>query len=310
MNKSRQLRDGALLTAIYIVLLLVSIFIPVLSVITMLLLAVPFIIFAAKYDWKPSLIMLGVATILSILFASIMVLPIPIVVGIGGVMIGTAIHRELTPYETWARGTIGFAVGLLLTFVFLLSVLNINVIEEFSQQADEVLELSKDMANQLGMEADAEFTVMEQQLNLYKQLVPVFVVLASLLLALLNQWVSYKILNRLEKQRLRFPKFRNLRFPTAILWIYLLAMILILFQGEQDGTLVVALQNVMMLTGLFMAIQGFSFIFFISHHKNISIAIPIVLVVVTLIFAPLLFPLVRILGIIDLGFGLRDRMVK
>lgn len=189
-------------------------------------------------------------------------------------------------------------------------VLNINVIEEFSQQADEVLELSKDMANQLGMEADAEFTVMEQQLNLYKQLVPVFVVLASLLLALLNQWVSYKILNRLEKQRLRFPKFRNLRFPTAILWIYLLAMILILFQGEQDGTLVVALQNVMMLTGLFMAIQGFSFIFFISHHKNISIAIPIVLVVVTLIFAPLLFPLVRILGIIDLGFGLRDRMVK
>lgn len=310
MNKSRQLTDGALLTAIYIVLLLASIFIPVLSLITMLLLAVPFIIFAAKHDWKPSLIMVVVATILSILFASIIVLPIPIVAGLGGVMIGTAIHRELSPYETWARGTIGFAVGLLLTFVFLFSVLNINVIEEFSKQADEVLELSKDMASQLGMEAEAEFTIMEQQLNLYKQLVPVFVVLASLLLALLNQWVSYKFLNRLEKLRLRFPKFRNLRFPTAILWIYLLAMIMLFIQGEQVGTLVIALQNVMMLTGLFMALQGFSFIFFISHHKNISIAIPIVLVVVTLIFAPLLLPLVRILGIIDLGFGLRDRMVK
>ncbi|WP_042147706.1 YybS family protein [Paucisalibacillus sp. EB02] len=312
MNKSKQLTDGALLSSIFIVLLLITVFVPVLSFFTMFLLAVPFVIFAAKYDWKPSLIMLFVVIVLSILFATILSLPLPILSGLGGIMIGSGIHRKKSPYETWARGTIGFATGILIIFVFAYVVLQINIIEEFNLIVNESLVMSKEMMMTFGMGevSEEQFNLIEQQMNIYKQLIPVFIVFSSILLALINQWVSYKILNRIERKQLRFPKFRNLRFPTSIIWIHLFAIIGTLFQTETSGTFFIALQNIIMLTGLLMILQGFSFIFFYSHHKKLSKAIPIIAIVLAVLFAPILLPLVRILGIIDLGFGLRERMVK
>ena len=307
MNKSKQLTDGALLTVIFVVLLLVNTIVPVLMVV----LAVPFIIFAAKYDWKPSLIMLGVATILSMLFATIYSLPIPILVGLGGIMIGTAIYRERSPYETWARGTLGFVAGILFFFLFAFIMMDVNVIEEFNAQIDQSLDMSKQLILDFGMGevSEEEIGTVEQQVMLFKQLVPVMVVLASIFLALVNQWVSYKILNRIERKQLHFPKFRNLRLPTAIIWIYLLAMVGTLFQMDSSDTVYIALQNVIMLTEFLLILQGISFIFFYSHHKNISKAIPIITTVFVFLL-PILLPLVRIIGIIDLGFGLKDRMVK
>lgn len=312
MNKSKQLTDGALLSSIFIVLLLITVFVPVLSFFTTFLLAVPFVIFAAKYDWKPSLIMLFVVIVLSILFATIMSLPLPILAGFGGIMIGTAIYRERSPYETWARGTIGFAAGIVIIFVFAFLVLRINIIEEFNLIVNESMEMSKDMIGSLGMRelTEDQFNLLEQQINLYKQLIPVFIVFSSVILALVNQWVGYKLLNRIERKELRFPKFRNLQFPTSIIWIHLLAIIGTLFQTDPNGTFFIALQNIMMLTGFLMILQGFSFIFYYSHYKNLSKAIPIITIVLAVLFAPLFLPLVRILGIIDLGFGLRKRMVK
>jgi uncharacterized protein YybS (DUF2232 family) len=307
MNKSKELTDGALLTVIFVVLLLINTFVPVLMVV----LAVPFVIFAAKYDWKPSLIMLGVATILSMLFATIFSLPIPILAGLGGIMIGSAIYRERSPYETWARGTLGFVAGILFFLLFAFIIMDVNVIDEFNAQIDQSLDMSKQLFLDFGMGevSDEEFGLVEQQVMLFKQLVPVIVVLASIFLALINQWVSYKILNRIDRKQLRFPKFRNLRLPTAIIWIYLLAMIGTLFQMDSSDTVFIALQNVIMLTEFLLILQGLSFIFFYSHQKNISKAIPIITTIFVFLL-PILLPLVRIIGIIDLGFGLRDRMVK
>jgi uncharacterized protein YybS (DUF2232 family) len=312
MNKSKQLTDGALLSAIFIVLMLITAYVPVLSLLSLLILAVPFIIFAAKYSWKPSLIMLVATSILTMIFATFLAIPLPILAGLGGIMIGSAIHQNSTPYETWARGTLGFVMGMLFTFLFSYFILQINIIGEFDQQVDQVLEMSKQMMVDLGMEQEAEeeFILLEQQVNVFKNLVPVGIVLISLLFALLNQWISYKILNRIEGKQLRFPKFRNLRFPTAVIWIYFLAILVSFFQTESNGTIVIALQNILMLVGLLMVIQGFSLIFFYAHNKHLSKAIPVIAIVLTVFFAPLLLPLVRILGIIDIGFGLRDRITK
>ncbi|HAM79186.1 YybS family protein [Ornithinibacillus bavariensis] len=312
MNNSKQLIDGALFIAIYMVLVFISLFVPFISMITILLVAVPFIIYSARYGLRPSLIMLIGASLLTMLFATFVALPLPIIAGLGGIMIGLAIKQEASPYETWARGTIGFVAGILFAFVFSLMVLHINVIEEFNQQMDEIMALSKNILTEIGMgkEVDQQFNLLEQQLAVYKQLVPFGVVAVSILLALVNQWVSYKFLNRQENKHLRFPKFRNLRFSTSIIWIYLLAVVVSVFQKDPNGTVFIAAQNIIMLVGLFLIIQGFSFIFFYAHQKNLSKAIPVIAIVVTVLFAPILITFIRLLGIIDIGFGLRDRMVK
>src|SRR5699024_12097613 len=75
MNKSKQLTEGALLTAVYIVLLLIVFFIPVLQLVGIFVLPVLFSIYAAHHGWKPSIIMAFVALFLSAIFATILSLP-------------------------------------------------------------------------------------------------------------------------------------------------------------------------------------------------------------------------------------------
>src|SRR5699024_5448371 len=71
MNKSKQLTEGALLTAVYIVLLLILFFIPVLQLVGIFVLPVPFAIYAAHHGWKPSIVMAFVALLLTAMFATI-----------------------------------------------------------------------------------------------------------------------------------------------------------------------------------------------------------------------------------------------
>ncbi|AIF45024.1 YybS family protein [Virgibacillus sp. SK37] len=312
MNQSKRLTEGALLTAIFIGLILVSVFVPVLSFFAMFVLPVPFVIYASRYDWRPSLIMLAVSMLLSILFATIFSLPITLLMGLGGIMIGSAIYRQLTPYETWARGTFGFIIGLLFAFVFTQYVFGVNWVNELESMMNESMDMTINTFEQFGMGEQTEEAreMLEASLDMLVNLLPVFIALIAIGLAFLSQWVSYKIIRRLDNKEIKFPPFRHLRFPVSLIWVYFFALIITLIVSEQSNIFHLAAENLLVLTGVLMAIQGFSFIFYYAHHKNMSKAIPILIVVLTILFPMLFFYLVRILGIIDLGFGLRDRLSK
>ncbi|WP_233879940.1 YybS family protein [Virgibacillus halodenitrificans] len=312
MNQSKRLTEGALLIAIFIGLILVSVFVPVLSFFAMFVLPVPFVIYASRYDWRPSLIMLAVSMLLSILFATIFSLPITLLMGLGGIMIGSAIYRQLTPYETWARGTFGFIIGLLFAFVFTQYVFGVNWVNELESMMNESMDMTINTFEQFGMGEQTEEAreMLEASLDMLVNLLPVFIALIAIGLAFLSQWVSYKIIRRLDNKEIKFPPFRHLRFPVSLIWVYFFALIITLIVSEQSNIFHLAAENLLVLTGVLMAIQGFSFIFYYAHHKNMSKAIPILIVVLTILFPMLFFYLVRILGIIDLGFGLRDRLSK
>ncbi|SHF97110.1 YybS family protein [Ornithinibacillus halophilus] len=312
MNQSKKLTDGALLVAIYMVILLLALLIPFIFPVFVFLLPVPFIIYAAKYDWKPALIMFLAVTILSVLIASILFLPTSFVMGIGGIMIGAAIKRKLTAYETWARGTVGFVFGLVIAFLIMLVVFDINITEQYSTVVQDSMQMSQGLLEQFGAPEDVEeqLVIMEEQFLMLPNLLPVGFVISGLLMALVSQWLSYKLLNRIEQRKLRFPKFHELRFPVSIIWIYFLALIVSLFITDKDSTMFMGIQNILMLAGFFMTIQGFSLLYYYFYVKNKSKAVPIIITIFALVFAPLLLPLMRILGIIDIGFGLRDRLSK
>lgn len=312
MNQSKTLTDGALLSAIYIILLLIAAFVPVITLVATFLLPVPFIIFASRHDWKPSLLMFAVALVLSIIFATLFAFPITVLMGIGGIMIGSAIYKKFSAYETWGRGTIGFVAGLLFIFLFSQFVLQVNLINELDKMLNQSIQMSKELMEQIGFadQAEEQMTILEQQIGMLSKLVPVGIAFIAILMAFISQWVSYKIINRLENRKLKFPPFRMLRLPVSLVWIYFFALIFTFFELDPSSTLYLAVNNVMMLAGMLMTLQGFSFIFFYAHEKNRSKALPIVSVILTLLFPFIFLYLVRLLGIIDIGFSLRDRITK
>ncbi|ASN03817.1 YybS family protein [Virgibacillus necropolis] len=311
MNRSKILTDGALLTAIYIVLLLITVFVPLIELVAIFLLPVPFIVFAYRYDWKPALIMFAASIVLSSIFATLFSIPATVLMGLGGLMIGSAMHKKLTPYETWARGTLGFIVGLLFIFLTSQLIFNVNWISEIDTMIDESMGMSQSLMEQVGLGGSEEqLEMLEQQANMLKDLIPVGVAFIAILLAFISQWFGYRLINRLDKKKFHFPPFRDLRLPVSLVWIYFFALIFTMFQFDPSSIFYHAINNVLVLAGLLMTLQGFSFIFFYTHHKNKSKAIPIVIVIVTFLLPFLLLYLVRILGIIDIGFRLRDRISK
>ncbi|GAB3797861.1 YybS family protein [Virgibacillus kimchii] len=310
MNQSKRVTDGALLMAIFILLMLITVFVPFISLFSLFLLPVPIVLFASRYDWKSAALMVVATIILSMLLATLASLPIAVMMALGGVLIGNAIYINASAYDTWARGTLGFVAGLLFAFVFAQLIFQVNLLEQLEQTMNESLEMTGNMMGQFGVQEQMEETqaMMQDMIGVMIDLFPVFLAGTAVLLALISQWVSYKIINRVERKDYRFPPFRQLRFPISLIWVYFVAFILSFLVAEPGSTLYIAVQNMFVLVGLLLAVQGFSFIFFYAHHKNMSKALPVISIILTVLFPMIFLYLIRIIGIIDLGFGLRDRL--
>src|SRR5699024_2219422 len=234
-----------LLTAVYIALLWMTVFIPVISIFTFFALAIPFIIYTAKHNWQPALMMLIVAIMLSLIFATLFSLPMTLLMAFGGIMIGKAIYDQRSAYETWARGTDGFIFGLLIVFIIIQFVLQIDIFAEMDQVITETMNIMQSMTNQHGLNDDTEeqMKLIEEQMYLFKDLIPAIIAMISILMAFVSQWLSYKIINRIEQQHLYFPKFKSFNLPRSVVWVYLVFLLLSFFMQDDGGSLYIVVMN-------------------------------------------------------------------
>ncbi|OBW53312.1 hypothetical protein A9986_20835 [Solibacillus silvestris] len=80
-----------------------------------------------------------------------------------------------------------------------------------------------------------------------------------------------------------------------------------LIQTEKGSFLWLVQTSAFQILFILVLIQGFSFLFYYCHEKNISKAVPIFAVVLTVFFPPI-GVIVRIIGIADIGFDLREKV--
>src|SRR5690625_2445301 len=312
MSKSNKITEAALLTSAYIILLLISVYIPLIGTFTFFALPIPFIMYTAKYNWQPALMMFIAAGLLSFIFATLFSLPMTLLMAIGGIMIGTAIYEKKSAYETWARGAVGFVVGLICVFLIIQFLFNINIYDEIDARIAEMMNLMRTTSEQIGMqdEVQEQLQPLEEQMYLLKDLIPSSMAIISILLAFVAQWLSYKIMNRIDQRSLYFPSFTSFNLPVSLIWMYFIALFLSFLVTDTESGLFVVVMNVVTLSMLLLAIQGFSFVFFYAEHKKLSKAIPIAIVIITIIIPGIFFLLIRILGIIDLGYSLKKRIAN
>jgi len=311
MNDSKKITEGALLTAIYIVLLFIVIFVPIIGIFGIFALPIPFMIYTSKHGVAPSIFMFMVAAALSFLIATVASLPFTILAGLGGIFLGASIHRNLSAYETVARGSVGFIIGFVLIILTLQFVLDINIYHEIDMLITESMNMSKMIADQMGLGTSTEqLQLIEDQMNSFKDLLPSSIAIASMLFAFMSQWLGYKIMNRMGEEKRAFPPFKQLNFPVIFIWFYLFAMIFALVDLDPSGVFYLVVANVLALMTVFITIQGFSFIFFYADHKNLHKAIPIIIMVISLLIPFLFLFIIRIIGIIDLGFSLKERIAQ
>jgi len=311
MNQSRKLTDGAAMLSIYVILLLITAFVPLLSVVSLLVLPLPFVFYAARHDWKPALLLIVAALLFSLAVITVFSLPVTIVVSFGGVMIGAAIFQKASPYETLARGTAGFIAGMLLVMVLVYVLFQTNMLHTIDRLLDESMQTSRKMAERFsyGQNTKEQIALINAQMAQIRDLLPAMLAIMGLLYTWFVQWAAYKWMNRTEKRELRFPPFRQLQLPTFMVFVYLLFFFLALVNPQDSSMQAVMFGNVHFLLELLIILQGLSFIFYAAYMKKWPKLVPILILVFALILPPLLI-LVRVLGILDIGFRLRDRITS
>src|SRR5699024_7337638 len=219
-----------------------------------------------------------------------------LIASLGGLAIGTAIYNKDTSHQTWAKGTLGFIIGLLLVFASAQLFLGVNWTEELNTIIDESLMMSEEIMEQFGSAAQIE----DQMKNL-TLLIPASITIISIFLSLITTFFSYKIINRVENKQHYFIPFKLFNLPMSVFWIYFLVIILSFFNTDTSTTMGIVIANSMVILTTLMILQGYSFIFHYADVKKWPKVIPVIIVIISFLIPLIMMLVIRLLGIIDLG---------
>jgi uncharacterized protein YybS (DUF2232 family) len=309
MKNTYKLTEGAILLAIFAVLLLITLYIPGLGLVANFFISLPFLFFAAKHDLKSTAIFTLAGVLLSMILGSFLAIPIALAYGTTGAIMGYMIKEGKSRFVSFMAGSLVFLVNLVLQYALSVVLFNINFIDELMKTFRLSIDQSIKMLEQLGQTPDEKMIQQfESMVDLMETLVPSMFVMASFLLVFIIQIASFPLMRRFGLKVPKWKPFRELSLPKSVLWYYLLTMIAgLIIQPEQGTYWYWVIANLSFILQMLMVLQGLSFVFYIAKTKGYPKAVPIIILVLVFLL-PFVLYIVRILGIIDLGFDLRKRL--
>ncbi|MBO0994881.1 YybS family protein [Bacillus sp. SD088] len=309
MGNARMITEGAMLLAIFSIMLGIAIYVPFSAILFQLFFVLPFLLYAAKHPTKYSLLFFVLAFILSFFIGSVLGVTITILYGITGLIMGYGIQKNEKKGNIYIASSIGFLFSLLLVFVAAKVFFQLDFIDEYQQMFKNTVNQYMDTLTALGQTPTTELR--EQLLgmgNLIGSMAPTILAGGAFITVLILIAVNFPIVKRLKVQVPKFRPFRNVTFSKAMVWIYLIVLLCSMFiTDDTNSYFQMVILNATFLLQFLLVIQGLSFVFYYAHMKRWVIVIPILVVVAT-IFLPFLLSIVSVLGIIDIGFSLRQRM--
>ncbi|MDQ0257583.1 uncharacterized protein YybS (DUF2232 family) [Evansella vedderi] len=306
MERSDLIKEGSKFLAVYLLLVFLTLFVPLVSLFTIFLLPIPFIVFTYKHGLKPG-ILLGLISFFLIFIITPLSLPITVSFAAGGIVMGELYRRNKNAFGVLLGGSLAFIAALILNYIGTIVLLNTNPIEVIQDLFRESLELSEQMLGTIGQQDQQTLEVASTFIDQLVYTAPSIFIILGIGYAFIIQLLASFIMRKLKYNINRFPPFREWSFPRAFIWYYLITYIILIIGVEEGTALFIVVSNLTPILEVVMVIQGLAFIFFFFHLKKRSKVIPIVITIISFLF-PFMLHLIRILGIIDLGFELRKRL--
>lgn len=300
-DNARKMTYGAMMIAIFAILLAITVYVPLLGIITIFFVPLPIILYRLRYDRAASILVATTGIFVSLL-GGIALFPFAILFGLLGLVIGDTVQTGKTKLYTFMASGLTILVITMLSYVATIALLGINVIEEMLQalQASqrEILSL---MGSFKEVPKDFE-QQMQATMDLAIASIPSAFILTSFSLGLIIVIVNLAIAKRLGHETPKFPPFRSLKLPMITIWSYLLILLLpLLMTVDEDTTLYLIVVNATAILRLLFAVQGLALI----HHYMYEMKLPIWVTIISTIIAVLLTPITILLGILDIGMNIR-----
>lgn len=295
--------------SIFAVMMLFYLYVPLLSIIFFLAAPIPIILYTIRHGLKKGIAAGAIGIVISFLIGSmagLMSAPILIAVGLG---MGVFYSRR-QPGNAIITGALIYLFSILISFVISVQIFQIDIMNITKESIEQMMPMVESVLKQSG----ASEKDIAKQLKQFKEMqdtalsaLPVALLILVTLMAFVNHWFVQPLIKRFVKDMPSLKKFKDMRLPKSMVWYYLLTLLLMLIQTEKGSFLWLVQTSAFQILFILVLIQGFSFLFYYCHEKNISKAVPIFVVVLTVFFPPI-GVIVRIIGIADIGFDLREKV--
>lgn len=293
---SKTNRKGLFIYGLYF-LLLFSLGIPLLHLVTIWLLALPFLLFAANVR----------STILFIPFIIACALPLVLInepllmatvffAAVTGSAMGMVYRRrKSTGLEVVMSGFLAGGASLLLLVLIGYSYGLVDPVKELWQ--NQWIEMGK-LLQSYGMDNEQILAAPPP----VEVIFPLMIAIPAFFISLFNLWVGRWALVRWGFPGKYMPRFREWRLPRSFFFFYLIIFLISLFDVSFQATII----SILLLLYPLFYLQGLSFVAFLLHRAGKGKLWLLIIVFVSLPVAEI----VRLLGILDTGTQIREVIDK
>lgn len=309
MRNTKFITEGAVLLAIYAMLLLISMYVPILGTVVTFALPLPFILLTIRYKISNAFVIFTAALFITVIVSQPMNLVKTTMFGLIGIVLGHMYKKQKKPVEILMAGTLAYLIGIMLIYVASIKFFNIDLMKQMQNMFNESMAQSAKIVTAAGMPISKEQKELFAQFNdVLQTLFPSLLVMVSVCFSWITVMISGSVLRKLKHDVIPWPKFKDIQLPKSIVWYYVIFILLSTFiKVEPTSYLHMVFSNLYVIFALLLVLQGLTFIAFLAHSKGFTKGIPIISFIACM-FIPMLFPLVTILGIIDLGISLRSKI--
>ncbi len=302
-NQTKAMTQGAMMIALFLLLVALAFYVPLINLLAFVFAPLPLAWYSATYNRKLAIGVSLLAVAASILVGNVLIVPLALILAIVGLVIGVCLREKKSKiYLMMATGT-AILLTFALQFILLVRFFDMNFIEESLQFARATYEESLQYSAKLtGGEVQIE-DQLNQMFSMMEMTMPASITIFIFGLAFMWILVLLPLLKRLKVEVPKFPPFRDMRLPRAILWYYLIVLSINLFiQPEYGSAFYVVMLNLSMILWVLLTVQGISFLHFVIDAFHY----PRFLKVLATIVAIPMYSFIVLVGIIDLGFNLRE----
>lgn len=304
-QQTRQLTNGAMMTTVFTVLLAISVYVPILSIVSTFFLALPVAWYSAKYPWKASALFSTVCLVLSFMIGGLLSLPLALIHLPLGLAIGLSIYYKKSKLFMFMSASLVLLLSLMVQYVASILLFDINVLKEYTASFDQSYKQTGAFMEKIGASdaSIAEYKELVAQMQFsFETLLPVLLVLGVFATVWVMLLVLLPILKRFGIMAPKFPPFRDMKLPKSVLWYYLIVLLVSMLSEFEPGTMAyMVFANASVLLQFLLFLQGVSFYHFYIHQEGW----PKWVTVLVTVFAFPLQSFTSIVGIVDLGFDIR-----
>ncbi|WP_107838667.1 YybS family protein [Metasolibacillus meyeri] len=302
-NQTRKLVHSSVVIVLFTIIMLIAFYVPLVSIVAMGFALLPIAWLAATYDRANAIVVAIIASSVTFIYGGIIMLLTAIVFAVAGLVIGDAIRNKKSKIYLLMSTGLALLFTFSILYIALIKFLNLDFVKISQEIAKTSYEQSIKMAEQFPLQRPVTRESIDEAFRLMEAALPSTIIIAAFLLAFVLISINLPLLKRFKIDAPKFAPFKQMRLPRAVLWYYLIALSISLFVQPEIGSLLyVATLNASLILWLLLTLQGLSFIFFLlDEYKS-----PGFLKGLIVIIAIPLYSFIILLGIIDLGFNLRE----